>query len=86
MVKICGFASDAKATCVDLFAIAAGGLHAKRHLSFNAGVFVDIEPLKAVRRVLWEKQKLKALSFKMIFDVVPAFSPETDEMRCRAIR
>ena len=46
-----------KGACVDSLPIAAGGSHTKRHLSFKAGVFVDIEPLKAVRRALWDKNE-----------------------------
>ena len=52
-----GFANDAQATRVDSLAIAAGGLHAKRHLSFKTGVFSVIEPPKAARRALWDKNK-----------------------------
>ncbi len=46
-----------EATCVDSLPIAAGGLHAKRHLSFKTGVFGAIEPPKASRRALWDKNK-----------------------------
>lgn len=46
-----------ESTCVDSLPIAAGGSHAKRHLSFKAGVFVDIEPLKAVCRAPWDKNE-----------------------------
>jgi len=35
---------------------------------------------------LGQKQKLKALSLKKVFEVVPAFVPEADETRHRAIR
>lgn len=50
-----GFANGAQAARVNSLTIVAGGSHAKRHLSFKAGVFVDIEPLKAVRRAPWDK-------------------------------
>ena len=46
-----------KAARVDSLAIAAGGLHAKDRLSFKMGVFGDIERLKVVRRVLWDKNE-----------------------------
>ena len=35
---------------------------------------------------LGQKQKLKALSLKKVFEVVPAFVPEADETRHRVIR
>ena len=50
-----GFANGAQTTRVNSLTIVAGGSHAKRHLSFKARVFVDIEPLKAVRRAPWDK-------------------------------
>ena len=50
-----GFANGAQTTRVNSLTIVAGGSHAKRHLSFKASVFVDIEPLKAVRRAPWDK-------------------------------
>ena len=37
-------------------------------------------------RTLGQKQKLKALSLKKVFEVVPAFVPEADETRHRVIR
>ena len=46
-----------KATRVDSLAIAAGGLQATERLSFKTGVFGAIEPPKAVRRALWDKNK-----------------------------
>ena len=77
-----GFADGLKAARVDSLAIAAGGLHAKRRLSFKTGVFVDTEPPKAVRRVLWDKNKNSTpLSFKKVFEVVPTFVPKADETR-----
>lgn len=35
----------------------AGGLRAKERLSFKAGVFGAIEPLKTARRTLWDKKE-----------------------------
>jgi len=52
-----GFALDAQATRVDSLAIAAGGLRAKGRLSFKTGAFDVIEPPKAARRALWDKNK-----------------------------
>lgn len=52
-----GFASDAQAARVDSLTIAAGGLQAKGRLSFKTGVFGAIEPPKAARRTLWDKNK-----------------------------
>lgn len=46
-----------KAARVDSFAIVAGGLRAKGRLSFETGVFGDIELAKASRRALWDKNK-----------------------------
>lgn len=44
-----------KATCADSLAIAADSLRAKGRLSFKTGVFGAIEPPKAARRALWDK-------------------------------
>jgi hypothetical protein len=52
-----GFANGAQTTRVDSLAIAAGGLRAKGRLSFKTGVFGAIEPPKAARRALWDKNK-----------------------------
>ena len=52
-----GFANGAQATRVNSLAIAAGGLQAKGRLSFKTGVFGAIEPPKATRRALWDKNK-----------------------------
>lgn len=38
---------------VNSLTIAAGGLQAKRRLSFKTGVFDAIEPLKMTHRALW---------------------------------
>ena len=77
-----GFAHEAQATRADSLTIAAGGLHAKGRLSFKTGVFGEIEPPKAVRRALWDKNKNSMpLSLKKVFGVVPAFVPEADETR-----
>lgn len=74
--------NGAQAACVDSLAIAAGGLQAKGRLSFNTGVYGAIEPLKAARRALWDKNKnSKPLSFEKVFEVVPTFVPEADETR-----
>ena len=39
--------------------IVAGGLHAKKHLSFKTGVFGAIESAKTIRlrRAFWDKNK-----------------------------
>lgn len=51
-------------------------------MSFKTGVFVAIEPPKAVHRALWDKnKKLNVLSLKKVFEVVPAIVPEADEIR-----
>ncbi|WP_117862491.1 hypothetical protein [Collinsella sp. AM44-11] len=56
-------------------------------MSFKTGVFGNIELAKASRRALWDKkQKLKPLSLKKVFEVVPTFVPEADETRHRVIR
>ena len=52
-----GFANSTQATRVSSLTIVAGGLHAKGRLSFKTGVFGAIEPPKAVRRALWDKNK-----------------------------
>ena len=71
-----------KAARVDSLAIVAGGLQTKGRLSFKTGAFGDIEPPKAVRRVLWDKNKNSTpLSFKKVFEVVPTFVPKADETR-----
>ena len=59
MAKTCdlGFANGSKATGVDSFTIAAGGLQAKGCLSFKTGVFGAIELPKAAHRALWNKNK-----------------------------
>ena len=78
----CGFANGSKTTSADSLAVEAGGLHAKGRLSFKTGVFGEIEPPKAVRRDLWDKNKNSMpLSLKKVFGVVPAFVPEADETR-----
>ena len=83
----CGFANGSKTTSADSLAVEAGGLHAKGRLSFKTGVFGEIEPPKAVRRALWDKNKNSMpLSLKKVFGVVPAFVPEADETRHRVIR
>ena len=53
----CGFSISMKAARVNSLAIAAGGLRAKGRLSFKTGVFGDIEPPKAARCALWDKNK-----------------------------
>ena len=78
----CGFANGSKTTSADSLAVEAGGLHAKGRLSFKTGVFGEIEPPKAVRRALWDKNKNSMPgSLKKVFGVVPAFVPEADETR-----
>lgn len=52
-----GFVNGARAARVDSLTIAAGGLRAKGRLSFKKGVFGAIEPPKAARRALWDKNK-----------------------------
>ena len=73
-----------KAARIDSLAIAAGGLRAKGRLSFETGVFGAIEPPKAVRRALWDKNST-LLSFKKVFEVVPAFVPKANKTRRRVI-
>lgn len=51
------FSDGSKTTSADSLAVEAGGLHAKGQLSFKTGVFGEIEPPKAVRRALWDKNK-----------------------------
>ena len=51
------FAKRLQATRVNSLTIAAGGLRAKERLSFKMGVFGAIEPPKAARRALWDKNK-----------------------------
>ena len=51
------FANNAKAARANSLVIVAGGLQAKGRLSFKTGVFDEIEPPKAVRRALWDKNK-----------------------------
>lgn len=46
-----------QATCVNSLMIAAGGLQAKRRLSFQTGVFGAIAPSKVACRALWDKNK-----------------------------
>ena len=71
-----------KAARSDSLAIAASGLRAKGRLSFETGVFGAIEPPKAARRALWDKnENSKPLSFEKVFEVVPTFVPEADETR-----
>ena len=53
----CGLANGSKTTSADSLAVEAGGLQAKGRLSFKTGVFGAIEPPKAVRRALWDKNK-----------------------------
>ena len=52
-----GFASGLKAANVDSLAVEAGGLQTKGRLSFKTGAFGAIEPPKAARRALWDKNK-----------------------------
>ena len=52
-----GFANGARAARVDSLTIAAGGLRVKGRLSFKTGVFSAIEPPKAPRCALWDKNK-----------------------------
>ena len=42
---------------VDSVAVAAGGYRAKGRLSLETGVFGAIEPSKAARRTLWDKNE-----------------------------
>ena len=71
-----------QAARVNSLTIAADGLQAKEWLSFKTGVFGAIEPPKAVRRALWDKNENSTLlSSKKIVEVVPAFVPEADETR-----
>ena len=78
----CGFSTSMKAARVDSLAIVADGLRAKGRLSFKTGAFGAIEPPKAARRALWDKNKNSTpLSFKKVFEVVPTFVPEADETR-----
>ena len=51
------FANGVKATCADSLAVEAGGLHAKGRLSFKTGGFGAIEPPKAARHSLWDKNE-----------------------------
>lgn len=53
----CCFANDAKAARANSLVIVAGGLHAKDRLSFKTGIFGAIEPPKAARRALWDKNE-----------------------------
>ncbi|MFY4387589.1 hypothetical protein ACJ8K8_08850 [Bifidobacterium breve] len=56
-------------------------------MSFETGVFGAIEPPRGgPSRPLGQKQKLKALSLKRVFEVVPTFVPEADETQHRVIR
>ena len=57
MPVTCGFADGSKTTSADSLAVEAGGLYAKGRLSFKTGVFGEIEPPKAVRRALWDKNE-----------------------------
>ena len=82
----CGFGIALEAARDQSFAIVAGGLRAKGRLGFKTGVFGDIEPPKAARRALWDKTKTQTPELKKVFEVVPAFVPEADETRRRAIR
>ena len=65
------FAHDAQATCVDSLPIAAGGLHAKRHLSFKMGVFSAIEPPRRSTAPFGQKRKAQSLKFGMSFLKLP---------------
>ena len=56
-----------ESTCVDSLPIAAGGSHAKRRLSFKAGVFVDIEPLRLFAVPLGTKMKTQGPEFENSF-------------------
>jgi hypothetical protein len=53
----CGFGIALEAARVNSLTIAAGGLQAKGRLSFKSDVFGAIEPPKAARRALWDKNK-----------------------------
>lgn len=52
-----GFTNGAQTTRADSLTIAAGGLQAKGRLSFKTGIFGAIEPPKAARCSLWDKNK-----------------------------
>lgn len=83
----CGFGIALEAARDQSFAIAAGGLQAEGRLSFRNGRFRPIGHPNHGRKLLWDKnKKLKALSLKKVFEVVPAFVPEADETRHRVIR
>ena len=47
--------------------IVAGGLHAKKHLSFETGVFGAIESTKTIRSALWDKTKTQRPELKVSF-------------------
>lgn len=82
-----GFANGVQAARADSLTIAAGGLQAKGRLSFKTGVYGAIEPPKAARLTLWDKNKnSKLMSFEKVFEVVPTFVPEANETRRRVIR
>ena len=52
-----GFANGAQTTRADSLTIAAGGLQAKGRLSSKTGIFGAIEPPKAARCSLWDKNE-----------------------------
>ena len=52
-----GFANVAQAARVNSLTIAAGGLQTRGRLSFKTGVFGAVEPPKAARHALWDKNK-----------------------------
>lgn len=53
----CVYTIDMQTACGDSLAVAAGGLHAKGRLSFEAAVFGAIEPPEASFRALWDKSE-----------------------------
>ncbi|WP_297674365.1 hypothetical protein [Slackia sp.] len=82
-----GFANGAQTTRADSFAVVASGLRVMLRLSFRNGRFRPIGHPNHGRKLLWDRnKKLKALSLKKVFEVVPNFVPEADETRHRVIR
>ena len=83
----CGFGIALEAARDQSFAVVASGLRVMLRLSFRNGRFRPIGHPNHGRKLLWDKnKKLKALSLKKVFEVVPAFVPEADETRHRVIR
>ena len=83
----CGFGISLEAARNQSFAVVASGLRVMLRLSFRNGRFRPIGHPNHGRKPLWDKkQKLKALSLKKVFEVVPTFVPEVDETRHRVIR